>query len=124
MPKRGAGTAVDVVCRGVTSAAFALRPEVRIVSGRTLVTSVLVEATALALAGGILGAAIVYAVLDGYTASTFNPAAGSQLAFAFRVTPESMRLGLGWAIALGVIGGSARAMRAARLPIPAVLREA
>ncbi len=37
VPKRGAGTAVDVVCRGVTAAAFALRPEVRIVGGRTLV---------------------------------------------------------------------------------------
>lgn len=35
--KRGAGTAVDVVCRSVTAAADALRPEVRIVSGRTLV---------------------------------------------------------------------------------------
>ena len=37
VPKRGAGTAVDVVSRGVTAAAFALRPQVRIVSGRTLV---------------------------------------------------------------------------------------
>ena len=33
-----------------------------------VVMSVLVEATVLALAGGILGAAVVYAVLDGYTA--------------------------------------------------------
>ena len=89
-----------------------------------VVTSVLVEATALALAGGGLGAAIVYAMLDGYTASTFNPAAGSHLAFAFRVTPESIRLGLAWAVALGVIGGSAPAIRAARLPISTVLREA
>ena len=37
VPKRGAGTTVDVLCRGVTAAAFALRSEVRIVSGRTLV---------------------------------------------------------------------------------------
>ena len=29
VPKRGAGTAVDVVCRGVTAAAFALRPAPR-----------------------------------------------------------------------------------------------
>ena len=89
-----------------------------------VVTSVLVEATALALAGGILGAAIVYAALDGYAASTLNPAAGSQLAFAFRVTPESMGLGLGWAVALGIIGGSVPALRAARLPISTVLRGA
>ena len=59
----------------------------------------------LAVAGGVLGAAVVYTVLDGYTASTLNPAAGSQLAFAFRVTPESIGLGLAWAIAVGVIGG-------------------
>ena len=87
-----------------------------------VVMSVLVEATVLALAVGVLGAAAVYAVLDGYTASTLNPAAGSQLAFAFRVTPESVRLGLGWAIAVGVIGGMAPAMRAPRLPIMTVLR--
>ena len=87
-----------------------------------VVVSVLVEATALALAGGVLGAAVVYAILDGYTASTLNPAAGSQLAFAFRVTPESIRLGVGWAIAVGVIGGMAPAMRAARSPITTVLR--
>ncbi len=87
-----------------------------------VVVSVLVEATVLALAGGLLGAAVVYAVLDGYTASTLNPAAGSQLAFAFRVTPESIGLGLGWAVAVGVIGGLAPALRAARLPITTVLR--
>ena len=89
-----------------------------------VVTSVLVEATALALAGGILGTAVAYAALDGYTASTLNPAAGSQLAFAFRVTPESIRLGLVWATALGIIGGSVPAIRAARLPITTVLRGA
>ena len=87
-----------------------------------VVVSVLVEATVLALAGGVLGAAVVYAILDGYTASTLNPAAGSQLAFAFRVTTESIWLGLGWAIAVGVIGGMAPAMRAARLPITTILR--
>ncbi len=87
-----------------------------------VVVSVLIEATVLALAGGILGAAVVYAVLDGYTTSTLNPGAGSQLAFAFQVTPESIWLGLGWAIAVGVIGGMAPAMRAARLPITTVLR--
>ncbi len=89
-----------------------------------VVVSVLVEATVLALAGGILGAAVVYAALDGYNASTLNPAAGSQLAFAFRVTLESLWLALGWAIALGVIGGMAPAMRASRLPITTVLRGA
>ena len=87
-----------------------------------VVISVLVEATVLALAEGILGAAVAYAVLDGYTASTLNPVAGSQLAYAFQVTPGSIRLGLGWAIALGVIGGMVPSMRAARLPITTVLR--
>ena len=87
-----------------------------------VVTSVMVEATALALAGGVLGAAVAYAALDGYAASTVNPAAGSQLAFMFRVTPESIRLGLAWAVALGVLGGSAPALRAARLPISTALR--
>ena len=38
VPRPAAGTAVDVVCRGVTAVAFALRSEVRIVSGRTHVS--------------------------------------------------------------------------------------
>ena len=88
-----------------------------------VVISVAVEATALTLAGGwALPSRTGFWKAIPHRRST-RPQ-GPQLAFAFRVTPESMRLGLGWAIALGVIGGTATAMRAPRLPITTVLREA
>jgi len=45
------------------------------------------------------------------------------VAFAFRVTPGLLGLGLVYALAMGLIGGLLPAVRAARLPIPAALRE-
>jgi putative ABC transport system permease protein len=47
----------------------------------------------------------------------------SQVAFAFRVTPALLALGLFWALAMGFIGGLLPALRAASLPIPSALRE-
>ena len=47
----------------------------------------------------------------------------SQVAFAFRVTPQLLALGIAYALAMGFIGGLLPAIRAARLPIPAALRE-
>jgi len=87
-----------------------------------VVTSVMVESLVLALIGGVLGGAIVYAAFDGYTASTLNNSAHAQVAFGFRVTPQLLQLGLAWALALGFIGGLLPALRAARMPITAALR--
>jgi putative ABC transport system permease protein len=47
----------------------------------------------------------------------------SQVAFAFKVTPWLFAQGLGWALAIGLIGGLLPAIRAARLPISKALRE-
>jgi putative ABC transport system permease protein len=47
----------------------------------------------------------------------------SQVAFAFRVTPELLAMGLFYALLMGLIGGLFPAIRAARLPIPVALRE-
>ena len=47
----------------------------------------------------------------------------SQVAFAFRVTPQLLLQGMSWAMAIGLIGGLLPAIRAARLPIAAALRE-
>ncbi|MFP5305868.1 MAG: ABC transporter permease, partial [Gammaproteobacteria bacterium] len=44
--------------------------------------------------------------------------------FDFRVTPELIRQGLTWALAMGLIGGLFPAIRAARLPIVDALRAA
>jgi len=87
-----------------------------------VVISVMIEALALALLGGLTGALIVVVLFDGYTASTLNNASFSQVVFDFAVTPELLRLGISWALALGLIGGLFPALRAARLPITAALR--
>jgi putative ABC transport system permease protein len=47
----------------------------------------------------------------------------SQVAFAFRVTPGLLLRGMIWAAVIGLIGGLFPAIRAARLPIAAALRE-
>ena len=90
--------------------------------GVPLVFSVMIEALLLAVLGGILGGVVVYLLFDGYTASTLNSGSFSQVAFDFAVTPELLRLGIGWALVLGVIGGLFPAVRAARLPITTALR--
>jgi putative ABC transport system permease protein len=90
--------------------------------GGAVVVSVMIEALLLALVGGVTGAAIVYLVFDGYTASTLNNASFSQVVFDFAITPGLLGLGIGWALALGAVGGLFPAVRAARLPITSALR--
>ena len=89
----------------------------------SVVISVLVEALALAAIGGSLGGLAAYAAFNGYQTSTMNFQTFSQVAFAFRVTPELLRMGLFYALLMGLIGGLFPAIRAARLPIPSALRE-
>lgn len=90
--------------------------------GLPVVVSVMIEALALALIGGVLGAAIAWFGFNGYTVSTLNNASFSQIAFDFAVTPELMTNGLIWSLVLGTIGGLFPAVRAARLPITTALR--
>ncbi len=87
-----------------------------------VVASVMIEALALALLGGVLGGGLVWLAFDGYTASTLNTASFSQIAFDFAVTPELLKMGLTWALVLGFIGGLFPAVRAARMPITHALR--
>jgi putative ABC transport system permease protein len=88
-----------------------------------VVCSVLLESVALALAGGVVGGAAAYVAFDGYSAATMNFQTWSQIAFAFAVTPELLIKGALIAAAVGLIGGILPAIRAARLPIAAALRE-
>ena len=87
-----------------------------------VVVSVMIESMALALLGGLLGAAVSYFGFNGYTVSTLSNASFSQIAFDFAVTPELLRDGLVWALGLGAIGGLLPAIRAALLPITVALR--
>ncbi len=68
--------------------------------------SVVIEAVLLALAGGVLGAALIYLALDGVAADS-NFLTDRQYAFTFVVSPDVMRQGVLWALAIGVLGGLA-----------------
>ena len=89
----------------------------------SVVVSVLTESMILGAIGGTVGGAAAYFGFNGYQTSTINFQTFSQVAFAFRVTPELLWLGLFYALAMGLVGGLLPALRAARLPIPSALRE-
>jgi putative ABC transport system permease protein len=91
--------------------------------GSPVVLSVMAESLALALAGGVVGAAVAYFAFNGYRTSTINWQSFSQVAFAFKVTPLLLVLGTGIALFIGLIGGLFPAVRAARLPVATALRE-
>ena len=88
-----------------------------------MVVSVMLESLAVALAGGAIGAAIAYVAFNGFHTSTVNWQSFSQVTFAFHVTPQLVIQGIIWATLIGLIGGFFPAIRAARLPIAAALRE-
>ncbi|MDE0662174.1 MAG: ABC transporter permease [Gammaproteobacteria bacterium] len=87
-----------------------------------VVVSVMVEASLLALVGGLLGGAAVYLLYDGFTSSTLSVGSMSQIGFEFAVTPRLLLIGLTSALLVGMIGGLLPALRAARLPVVAALR--
>ncbi|HEY7887098.1 MAG TPA: ABC transporter permease [Steroidobacteraceae bacterium] len=90
--------------------------------GAPVVVSVLIETLLLAIAGGVIGAGLAWAIFDHYTASTLG-ANFSQVVFEFRVTPALLASGLKWALAIGFVGGLFPAMRAALMPVTDGLRE-
>jgi putative ABC transport system permease protein len=90
--------------------------------GLPVIVSVLLETMLLAVLGGVLGAAVAWAIFDNYSASTLG-SNFSQVVFNFSVTPELLWNGLKWALAIGFIGGLFPAVRAARLPVTVGLRE-
>jgi len=92
-------------------------------SSGAIVASVLLEALLLAVVGGLLGAGLAYVVFDGFRAATMNWQSFSQVTFAFDVTPALLARGIFYAVVIGLIGGLFPAIRAARLPISAALRE-
>jgi len=89
----------------------------------SVVISVLAESLVLAAIGGVIGGLAAYLGFNGYQTSTMNFQTFSQVAFAFRVTPQLLVLGLVYALLMGLVGGLFPAIRAARLPIPTALRE-
>jgi putative ABC transport system permease protein len=91
--------------------------------GGAVVLSVMAESLTLALLGGATGAAVAWVGFDGFRAATMNWQSFSQVAFVFTVTPQLLAQGIGYAMAIGAVGGLFPALRAARLPVAQALRE-
>ena len=91
--------------------------------GLPVVVAVLLETMLLALLGGCIGALVAWLVFNGYNASTLAAGTVGQLSFDLYVSPALLWTGLKWALAIGFIGGLFPAVRAARLPVTAALRE-
>ena len=85
--------------------------------------SFLVESVLIAMIGGVAGCLIALPI-NGITTSTTNWSSFSEVAFAFRVTPAGMVVGLVFAAALGLVGGFLPALRAGRQSLAASLRAA
>jgi putative ABC transport system permease protein len=88
-----------------------------------VVVSVMLESMLVAVTGGCIGALVAYLVFNGFHTSTVNFQSFSQVTFAFDVTSQLLVQGVVWASLIGLIGGLLPALRAARLPIAAALRE-
>jgi len=91
--------------------------------GGAVVLALMIESILLALIGGAIGGAFAYAGFNNFHAATMNWQSFSQVTFAFAVTPQLLVQGIIWATIIGVIGGLLPAIRAARQPIAASLRE-
>jgi putative ABC transport system permease protein len=91
-------------------------------SRRSILLSFLIESLFLALVGGAAGCLLAFP-MNGYSAGTGQTASFSEVAFAFRITPASLMLGMLFALLMGFLGGLLPAFRAARLPITSALRE-
>lgn len=81
------------------------------------------EALVLGLAGGIIGVAVTYLLVDGLTTGTANFTTFSEVSFAFRVTPILVAISIAFASIVGALGGLLPARLAARAPITEALRQ-
>jgi putative ABC transport system permease protein len=134
---RGLGYAIAVLM-GVGAVFGALNTMYMAVSGRgreiatlralgfgagPVVASVLAESLLLAGLGAVVGGAIAYALFNGFRAATINFQTFSQVAFSFAVTPDLLLQGAVFAMVMGSLGGLFPALRAARQPVAAALRQ-
>jgi putative ABC transport system permease protein len=89
---------------------------------RTVLLSFVLESTLLGLAGGGLGCLLALPV-DGLTAAT-QGGSFTDLSFYFQITGPALGGGVLFGALVGFAGGLLPALRAARMPIVAALREA
>ncbi|MEE9133148.1 MAG: ABC transporter permease [Gemmatimonadota bacterium] len=88
----------------------------------SVMSSFMFEALLIALIGGLLGC-LFSLPLNGIVTSTTNWQSMSEVAFAFRVTPDLLLGGVIFALVMGLIGGFFPARRAARQPVVKAARQ-
>jgi putative ABC transport system permease protein len=87
-----------------------------------VVASFVIEALLVSTAGGMVGC-LAALPLNGLVTQTLNFQTFSHLSFAFRITPTVLGAGMAFAVLMGLAGGLPPAVRAARLPVAAALRD-
>jgi putative ABC transport system permease protein len=87
-----------------------------------ILAAFVIESTCLAIVGGALGC--LFALPANGMSSAAGGANFAEVAFAFRVTPGSILVGMTLAVLMGIVGGLLPSFRAARMPITSALREA
>ena len=81
-----------------------------------IVFAVLLESLLMALPGAALGAGVAWVMFNGHHVTPFG------FSVNLVVTTGVMAVGVGWALAMGVVGGLTPALRAARVPVTEALR--
>jgi putative ABC transport system permease protein len=89
--------------------------------GGAIVLSFFLESLIIAIVGGFVGCLAVLPV-NGLTTGTINWQTFSHLAFAFRITPDLLAMGMAFALIMGALGGLPPAIRAARANVAHTLR--
>jgi ABC-type lipoprotein release transport system permease subunit len=92
-------------------------------SPMAVLVSFMAESVLLSLLGGVIGCLLALPI-NGIVTSTTNFSSFSEVAFAFRVTPEALFAGMMFAAGMGVVGGFLPALKAARQSLSSSLRGA
>jgi putative ABC transport system permease protein len=84
--------------------------------GTAVVISVITESLILAIPGALVGIGVAWLLFNNHVMATGG------ISFPLAVTPQLAGLGVIWALVIGLIGGFAPSIRAARLPVATALR--
>lgn len=88
----------------------------------SVMISFMFESIFLALIGGAIGCVLALPI-NGIATSTTNFQSFSEVAFAFKITPEALLAGMIFALGMGVVGGFLPSLQAARQPLATSLRK-
>jgi putative ABC transport system permease protein len=81
-----------------------------------VIAATLIEASMLAVTGGVLGSLAALLLINGTAVSPYG------MSFRLAVTPGLTALAMGWVLIMGLVGGSLAALRSARVPVAGALR--